>query len=265
VNTPFIEGSPALSVDGHRLYFTSDRPGGFGASDIYVSRRHNKRDDFGWQNPENLGAGVNSDANDAQPFVFEDDACGIITLYFASDRPGGLGGNDIYTSTLQPDHTFGPAVNAVELNSPTPEQGPTVRQDGLEIIFVSNRPGSILNRQGAPSYDLWVSTRATTSDPWSTPVNLDPLGLLGVNTGRHDGGPSFSFHGTELYFHAAQRAGNLGVGCPDAATCYFDIWMTTRHKLRKHEDGRHDNDWDRDGHYDGDDCDRDEHHGDDGR
>ena len=235
VNTPYEESEPALSVDGHRLYFVSGRPGGFGGTDIYVARRHNRRDDFGWQTPENLGGGVNSTSSDMQPFVIEDDASGIITLYFASDRPGGAGGNDIYASTLQPDETFGPAVNVVELNSPASEQGATVRQDGLEIIFVSNRPGSILNRQGNPSYDLWVSTRATTSDPWSTPVNLDPLGLIGINTGRHDGGPSFSFHGTELYFHAAQRAGNLGVGCPDASTCFFDIWMTTRAKLHGHD------------------------------
>jgi hypothetical protein len=235
VNTPYTEGSPALSVDGHRLYFTSDRPGGFGGSDIYVSRRHNKRDDFGWQFPENLGSGVNSSANDAQPFIFEDDASGIITLYFASDRSGGLGGNDIYASTLQWDETFGSAVPVVELNTSSNEQGVTVRRDGLEIIFVSNRPGSILNRQGVPSYDLWVSTRESTADPWSPPVNLDPSGIIGINTGRHDGGPSLSFDGTALYFHAAQRAGNLGVGCPDAATCYFDIWMTTRAKLHGHE------------------------------
>ena len=235
MNTAYTEASPTLSVDGHRLYFTSDRPGGFGGSDIYVSRRHNKRDDFGWQFPENLGSGVNSSANDAQPFIFEDDESGIITLYFASNRSGGAGGDDIYASTLQSDETFGLAVPVVELNTSSDDRSVTIRQDGREIIFMSNRPGSILNRQGAPSYDLWASTRATTSDPWSSPVNLDPLGLIGINTGRHDGGPSLSFDGTALYFHAAQRAGNLGVGCPDGATCYFDIWMTTRAKIHGHD------------------------------
>jgi hypothetical protein len=234
VNTPFNEGSPALSVDGHRLYFTSDRPGSLGGNDIYVSRRHNKRDDFDWQTPENLGSGVNSSADDSQPFVFEDDKSGVITLYFASNRVGGFGGDDIYASTLQRDETFGPAMPVAELNTAYQDRRAVVRRDGLELIFLSNRPGSILNRQGNPSFDLWVSTRSSTSEPWPTAVNLDPYGVVGINTGRHDGGPSFSFDGTELYFHAAQRAENFGVGCPDAATCYFDIWMTTRAQLTGH-------------------------------
>jgi hypothetical protein len=52
INTPYNEGAPSLSVDGHRMYFASNRPGGFGGNDLYVSRRHDKRDDFGWQPPE---------------------------------------------------------------------------------------------------------------------------------------------------------------------------------------------------------------------
>ncbi|MBI3588773.1 PD40 domain-containing protein [Candidatus Micrarchaeota archaeon] len=233
VNTSFDEGSPALSVDGHRLYFNSNRLGGFGAGDIYVSRRHNKRDDFGWQDPENLGSGVNTDANENQPCIFEDDDTGIITLYFTSKRPGGMGGDDIYASTLQPDETFGPAAPVLELSTSSEDRSVTIRRDGLELIFLSNRPGSILNAQGLPSFDLWVSTRVSTPDPWSQPVNVDPLGLLGVNTGRHDGGPALSFDGKALYFHAAQRPGNLGVGCPNGSTCFFDIWMATRTKLEE--------------------------------
>jgi hypothetical protein len=61
-----------------------------------------------------------------------------------------------------------------------------------------------------------------------------PPVLSNVNTGRHDGKPSLSFDGTTLYYGSAQRLGNLGVGCPLASTCFFDLWVTTREKL----DGR---------------------------
>ncbi len=208
INTLFDEGAPSLSIDGHRLYFQSNRPGGFGGADIYVSRRHNKRDDFGWQPAENLGSGVNTTAAEQQPCVFEDDETGVITLYFASDRPGGLGKVDIYASTLQPDETFGPAVLVPELSSTGIDRGPTIRRDGLEIIFNSDRLGTLGHD------DLWVSTRPSTADPWSTPVNLGPV----VNSWATDAQPELSFDGTALYFNSL-RTGN------------FDLWVSTRTKL----------------------------------
>lgn len=237
INTADSETTPALSVDGHRLYFTSTRTDGIGGGDIWVSRRHNKRDDFAWRAPENLGAGINTVANEAAPTLFEDDSTGITTLYFQSDRPGGLGGTDIYASTLQEDETFGPAVLVGELSSSVNDGNPSVRRDGLEIYLNSNRDGSLLNLQNKPSVDIWVSTRASTSDPWSIPVNADPLGLLGLNTNKHEGGAELSFDATALYFHAAQRSGNVGVGCPGAPTCYLNIWTTTREKLRQEQAG----------------------------
>lgn len=176
VNSAYAEGNPTLSIDGHSLYFTSNRPDGYGGNDIYVSRRHNKRDDFGWRLPENLGPGINTSANEAEVSLFEDDEdSGTTVLYFASNRPGGLGGDDIYVSTLQPDETFGPAVLVPELSSPKDDRGPNLRRDGREIFFTSNRAGSLLNLQGLPSYDIWTATRPSTADPWSTPVSVDPL------------------------------------------------------------------------------------------
>ena len=104
INSPYDDVSPMLTIDGHRMYFASNRPGGLGGNDIYVSRRHNKRDDFAWRVPLNVGEGVNTPANEAGPFVFEDETTGTIMLYFDSNRPDGLGpytddavhnGNDI--------------------------------------------------------------------------------------------------------------------------------------------------------------------------
>jgi hypothetical protein len=159
VNTTFNEASPRLSLDEHVLFFASDRPGGFGGFDLYVSRRNNRRDDLGWQLPVNLGDGVNTPADELQATLFEDDATGVITVYFTSNRPGGLGGDDIYASVLQPDETFGPAVLVGELSTSSNDGTPCIRRDGLEMFLTSDRPGTM------GGLDLWVSTRATTADP----------------------------------------------------------------------------------------------------
>jgi len=231
VNSAYSEANPSLSIDGHSMYFASNRPDGYGGNDLYVSRRHNKRDDFGWRLPENLGPAVNTSANEAQASLFEDEETGNTFLYLSSNRPGGMGGDDIYVSMLQPDETFGPALLVPQLSSIGDDRGPDLRRDGLEIFFTSNRPGSLLNLKGLPSYDVWTATRPSTADLWSTPVSVDPFGSIGINTGKHDGGPALSFDATTMYFQAAQRSENFGVGCPAAATCFFDIWVSTRTKL----------------------------------
>ena len=88
----------ALSRDGHWFFFHSIRPDGFGGYDLMASWRPQTHDDFGWQPAFNLGPVVNSAFNDAGPAYLEDGAHGP-QLYFASDRPGGLGGTDLYVST----------------------------------------------------------------------------------------------------------------------------------------------------------------------
>ena len=228
INTPMNETNPALSEDGHRLYFTSNRSGGYGATDLYVSRRHNKRDDLSWQPPENLGSGVNTTADDRTSTApFEDEKTGTITIYFSSNRAGGPGGDDLYSSTLQSDETFGPPELIAELSTAFTDRSPGIRRDGLEMFFVSNRPGSVLNAQGKPSADIWVSTRVSTEDPWTPPVNLGAT----VNYIGEDSHPSLSLDGTTLYFDSAFRPGNIGGS-------FFDIWMIQRERIRpaKHRD-----------------------------
>ena len=221
INTPFNDLAPTLSVDGHAMYFASDRPGGFGGSDIYVTRRHNKRDDFGWQAPENLGSGVNTSSNESSPQIFEDDATGVTTLYFDSNRPGGLGpftddgndnGNDIYASVLQRDGTFGPSAIVAELSTTSMDRQPAISRNGLEMYIASNRPGTL------GGLDLWISTRATTSDPWSAPVNLGAP----INSAAADAGPALSFDGTALYYQSVRSDGSGA----------FDLYVCTRTKLK---------------------------------
>src|SRR6266550_488573 len=222
INTDAHESKPTLSADGHRLYFASNRAGG-GDWDLYVSRRRDKRDDFGWEPPVNLGSGVNSVASEESAVtLFEDDVTGTTTLYFGSNRTGGSGDFDIYASTLLSDGTFAPATLVPELSAPFIDQDPAVRRDGLEMFLASDRPGTF----GAT--DLWVATRASTLEPWGTPVNLGPL----VNTPSrpsdqeqaNDWRPALSFDGTTLYFNSALRPGNV--------SDMFDIWVTTRSELK---------------------------------
>jgi WD40-like Beta Propeller Repeat len=218
INTSANETVPTLSLDGHRMFFQSTRAGGLGATDVYVSRRRDERDDFGWQPPENLGSGVNSVAGDAAVALFEDDATGTVTLYFASNRAGGLGDEDIYATTVLPHGSFGPAVLVPELSTPFRDTGPAIRRDGLEMFLTSNRTGSfgVPGTQGG--LDLWVATRPSTSASWSTPVNLGSV----VNGDNTDSRPALSFDGTELYFHSF-RPGGAGA---------FDLYRSVRARLK---------------------------------
>src|SRR3989454_6253269 len=213
INSAGNDLAPTFSPDGHRLYFHSNGRGGCGGADLFASRRHDKRDDLGWEPAENLGCVVNSPFDDAGPTIFEDETTGITTLYFTSTRPGGPGDFDIYASTRVGDEgAFGPAVLVPELSSPFRDTRTTIRRDGLEMIISSGRPG------GVGSEDLWVSTRSSTLDPWGAPVNLGPV----VNSAAFDGAPALSFDGTTLYFFS-ERAGGFGKR---------DLYVTARARLR---------------------------------
>ncbi|HKW40523.1 MAG TPA: hypothetical protein VJN39_04675, partial [Gemmatimonadales bacterium] len=216
-----------ITLDGHQMYFHSTGHGGCGLADLFVSRRHDKWDDFGWEPAENIdfpSCVVNSTLFENGPTFLEDEATGVQSLYFTSlNRPGGLGDYDIWLSQRRGDEEpWGPAVDVVELNSPYRDTRTAIRRDGLEMIISSARAGGV-----AGSEDLWVSTRRSTLDPWSTPVNLDADSLaLGrppvVNSAYVDGAPALSFDGTTLYF-TSERPGGFGKR---------DLYVTTRPQLR---------------------------------
>ena len=208
INTTANEMVPAFSRDGHLLFFASNRLGGFGGVDIWVSRREHTHDDFAWQPAENLGAGVNSFSLDEGPSYFENDAVGVPQLYFSSSRLSG-GPGSIFVSEQAADGSFGPAVLVLELSGLGNTRRPSIRHDGLEIFFGSERPG-IPNSQ-----DLWVATRETVFDAWSAPVNLgSPL-----NSELVDVQPYISSDRQTLFF-----ASNRPNGGPT------DLYMSSRTK-----------------------------------
>jgi hypothetical protein len=212
INSTSIEFSPTFSASGHWLLFASGRPGGCGGEDIWASHREDKDDDFAWEDPINLGCGINSPQPDDGPTYFRDRQTGIATLYFTSfNRPGNIGDWDIYASMQNQDGTFGPGVLVPELSSPFRDTRTAIRHDGLEMFITSNRPG------GTGTLNLLVSTRETVLERWSKPVDLGPT----VNSTAVNGAPALSYDGTTLYFYST-RPGGSGKN---------DLWVTTRTKL----------------------------------
>jgi len=203
LNSPASEFAPAFDPDGHMIFFGSERPGGCGGRDLWMSFRRNKRDDFGWEPPVNLGCIVNSPGFDDGPTLFEDETSGLTTLYFISNRPGGRGDRDIWTTTRSSDGSFSLPVNVTELNSAASDSRPAIARNGLEIFFTSQRTGSVpLN--GVASTDLWSSFRRSAMDPWSTPVNVAAL-----NSNATDAAPALSRDRATLFFNS-DRPGGFG-------------------------------------------------------
>jgi hypothetical protein len=208
VNTPGVENVPALSRDGHFLFFNSDRAGTSGILDIWVSYREHVHDDFAWQTPVNLGSGVNSPALEAGASYLENGQDAAPVLFFG--RGQTLTAFDIYVSELQPDGSFGEAVFIPELNSAQSDQRPSVRFDGLELFLSSDRVGSL------GLSDLWVSTKETVFDAWASPTNLGAA----VNSSFADMQPSIAADRQTLFF-TSNRPGGCGA---------LDLYMTTRIK-----------------------------------
>jgi Tol biopolymer transport system component len=207
INSAISDNATALSRDGHWLFFARN-PSGFGQIDIWASWREHTDDDFHWGPPFNLGAGVNSVFAEGTPSFLENDEGYAPQLFFFSTRPG-IGLADIYVSELQSNGVFGPAAIVPELSGPARDISPSVRFDGLEIFFHSDRPGSVGN-------DLWVSTRNSAFDAWSAPQNLGST----VNTAFSDQQPHIAADRETLYF-ASDRPGGIGL---------IDLYVTTRAK-----------------------------------
>ncbi len=125
---------PTLSADGKELYFASNRLGGFGGMDIYVSQNINGV----WQQPENLGATINSEANELFPFIAE---TGI--LYFAANTDQSIGGLDLFKAEkAEGAAKFNPAKNlGPDFNSPADDFGFYINKEETEGYFASNRTG----------------------------------------------------------------------------------------------------------------------------
>ena len=173
VNSSYYDSDPSISTDGLRLFFSSNRPGGgYGNWDIWVVTRTDADGD--WSTPVNLGRSVNSPAEELDPSISADG----ISLFFRSNRPGGLGEADLYATTRATigDPWSEPVNLGSIVNSAGNDADPSISYDGLSLYFSTfsvflqtsfqdPRPG------GLGGDDIWVTTRSSISDT----IYADPL------------------------------------------------------------------------------------------
>ena len=131
LNSENNEGTPSFSDDGKFMVFTScEMDFKNNSCDIYYSQMKNNL----WSRPRKFDDNVNSAFWDSQPFMYDG------TLYFVSNRPGGVGGRDIYYSVIKEDGSFSKALNFREVNTKHEEVSPVVN-DAI-FYFSSNRDNS---------------------------------------------------------------------------------------------------------------------------
>lgn len=133
INTEFWESSPCLSPDKRELYFSSNRPGGYGGKDIYVSRRMSNGK---WGEPENLGPEINTAGDESCPYIHADNQ----TMYFTSNGLTGYGGDDLYLARKQGDGTWKEVENlGYPINTIENEGSLIVAADGKTAYYASDR------------------------------------------------------------------------------------------------------------------------------
>lgn len=162
INTAAWETTPSLSPDKRDLYFTSTRPGGYGGSDIYISRLlPNGR----WSEPENAGPEINTKGDESCPFIHADNE----TLYFTSSGHLGYGGQDLFMVKKGPKGSWSKAVNlGFPINTIENEGSLAVAADGRTAYYASDRSDSRggldlysfeLRDDIQPARTLWVKGR----------------------------------------------------------------------------------------------------------
>ena len=194
------------------LFFVSREalPGACGQGDIYFTRRTAAA---GWAEPERLlcaPAGPNSALDEQGPSWV--DVSGKLRgpkqLYFSRNSASPAVAGEIFMSARQGGARFGPATAVAELNDAAANDiQPNVLANGLEVVFSSNRTGTV----GAQ--DIWISSRGNLTDSWSAPTNLGAV----VNTSAAESRPSLSRDGGQLLFGRAPGPEGMS-----------DIYVTTR-------------------------------------
>ncbi len=180
LSTVFNEGAQSLSSDGKTMYYTICQ----GDCDLYFSTINS---DGSWGHPLKLPPAINSEkSSEKQPSISPDGQM----LYFVSNRPGGLGGFDIWVSVKNPNEVWGNAVNLGQpVNSPGNEQSPFIHFDNKTLYFSSN------DHIGMGGQDIFVS-HLTDSGKWSEPLNLG----YPINTCKNEEGLVVNAIGKTAYY-----------------------------------------------------------------
>jgi Tol biopolymer transport system component len=215
VNSSANEYDPGISSDGLELYFHSERPGGYGSLDIWVTRRSTTKEE--WGETVNLGSTVNSSTLDTCPSISPDG----LALYFSSYRSGGSGKYDLWvTKRSTREDPWGPPENLESsINTSGGEAHPFISADGLSLYFAgAASPMDTPRVGGYGGGDIWLTELTTgrqgTKLIWGASVNLGAT----INSSVYDAAPCLSADGLMLFFHS-DRTGGYG---------NHDIWIARR-------------------------------------
>jgi len=206
VNSAVTDQNPAVSADQLTLYFQSDRPGGIGGVDIWVTRRASP--DSPWAPPVNVGPPINTPSIDGAPSLSADGHL----LFIHSNRPGTLGGNDIWMarrSGSKDEEVWETPVNlGPDVNTTDDEQGPEyVASDGGGAMYFNK------GNQAAQLSDLY---RVEVNRDGRTQGPAQPVAEVN-DPAFNDAAPTLRADAREILFWST-RPGGLGA----------DIWQSTR-------------------------------------
>ena len=208
INSPYNEKGPEISDDGRFLFFSSDRPGGFGGYDIWYSYRDGNR----WSRPVNMGNLVNTSSNERDPAISPDSK----KFFFSSDRPFSNedvkkehNDYDLYIALapkfdkevkgkeiIPKPPAFQNPANMVLINSPYDEGKAVLTPRGHTIYFSSNRPG------GIGGYDLYRSY--FVKGKFMPPVNFGTP----INSAFDEINPTMTLEGFGIYFSSNRKSRN---------------------------------------------------------
>jgi outer membrane protein OmpA-like peptidoglycan-associated protein len=205
LNTPDNEGAQSISGNGMLMVFTGCmRDDGYGMCDLYFSENRNGI----WTIPRNIGAPVNSKYSEKQPALSSDGR----TVYFSSDRPGGLGQFDLWKSTLGNDGKWSRPENlGANINSSGFDQSPFIHPDNKTMYFSST------GWPGMGNYDIFLSRRSSDTS-WTEPVNLG----YPINTHHSEQGLIVNSRANRAYF-SSNRLESMGQDI-----YYFELYDDAR-------------------------------------
>lgn len=197
INTTGYEGQPCISSDNRDLYFVSNREGGYGGMDIWVSHFENKY----WSKPVNLGPTINTAKNETSPFIHPDNE----TLYFASDGHPGLGETDLFMSRRYRDGSWKRPVNL----------GAPINSEKFDGSIVVNAKGTL----GYCASDRADSKGGLDLYSFETYPAIQPIPtlclkgyMLDKHTGRRITGRPIYFTNTFTQSPVGEQSSNEGDG-----------------------------------------------------
>lgn len=186
VNTESWESQPAVSSDGRQLFFVSNRAGGRGGKDIWVSY---KNANGVWMEAKNIGDKINTNKDDISPFLHWDNQ----TIYFASKGFVGMGGFDVFVSRLNGSGEWGEARNiGYPINSPSDDNSLIVAKDGRTAYFASSFFNEDRNDLDLYTFDLPQESRSLevayiqgliTNSKTNNPIKAD-IELVNLKSGK---------------------------------------------------------------------------------